>query len=150
MMQSMIFTRISLLLPMQLTIRNWKSVLLRGPNPVLPVRPHEPNDPGSESQTDNHVELVEVLPQGAPVLAQLHAKIGQGKAPRPGTEEGVDVEAAPRHARDARRQSDERADNRQQAGQENSGVTPAQKEAVGPVQFAPAEQDVATVFFDQG
>src|SRR3974390_2393149 len=111
-------------------LSNPASLRLADTHPVLPVRPQEPHYPRNQAHPDDGVELVEVLSQRAPVLAQLHAEPGQREAPRPRSQEGVDVKLAARHARDARRQGDKGPDHRQQARDKNRCLSPAQKEAV--------------------
>ena len=48
---------------------------------MLPVTPDKPNDPDDNHYSDDRVELVEILAQFAPVLAQLHSR----DKPAPGT-----------------------------------------------------------------
>ena len=47
---------------------------LADPDPVLPVRPYEPDDADCESGSDDDVEFVEILTHRAPVLAEFHPK----------------------------------------------------------------------------
>ena len=57
---------------------------------------------------------------------------------------------AARHAGDSGGQRDKRADHRQQARDEHGHVSPAQKKTVGPIEFATAHQDPASVTLDHG
>src|ERR1035441_4725193 len=127
--------------------RRWlrNPMLLRGAQPILPVRPEEPDDPAQQQNSDDGVELMEVLAERAPVLAEFHAKVGQHETPGPRSEESIDVEFAARHAGDSGGQRDKGADHGQQARNEYGHVSPAQKEAVGPVEFTVAHQDPASV-----
>src|ERR1700674_334744 len=92
---------------------------------------------------------MEVLPKRTPILAKLHAKVCQRKTPGPRSEEGVDVEFAARHAGDSGGQRNERADHWQQARNEHGHIPPPLKKSVGPVQFAAAHQEPASVTLDQ-
>src|SRR3546814_9139560 len=47
-----------------------------------------------------------------PFVAERHAAPGGPEAPRPSTDEGIEVEFAQRHPRDSRREGDERSDHR--------------------------------------
>src|SRR5690348_15651595 len=92
---------------------------------------------------------MEVFTERAPVLAEFHAGIGEEETPRPGPEEGVEVEFAPRHASDARRESDERADHGQHAGDENCGISPTMKKTLGGIEFAAPHENPAAIAFNQ-
>jgi hypothetical protein len=50
---------------------------------MLPVTPDKPNDPDHNHNSDNGVELMKILPEFSPDLAQLHSQIGQPQAPWP-------------------------------------------------------------------
>src|SRR5882762_286162 len=52
-------------------------LLFLRPQPILPVRPEEPPDPAEQQDSNDRVELMEVLPKRAPVLAKLHAEVGE-------------------------------------------------------------------------
>src|SRR5208282_5069485 len=123
--------------------RRWlrSPMLLRGAQAILPVRPEEPDDPAQQHDSDDRVELMEVLAERAPVLAEFHAEVSQRETPGPRPEESIDVEFAARHAGDAGGQRDKGADH--------GHVSPAHKEAVGPVEFTVAHQDPAAVTYDQ-
>src|SRR5580704_9767031 len=54
-----------------------------------------------------------------------------------------------RHASNSCGQSDEGADYRQQPGYEDGEISPAGEKSIGPIQFAPAHQNPAAVFFYQ-
>src|SRR5882762_994404 len=117
---------------------------------VLPVRPDEPNQADGERNADYQVELVEVFAQAAPVLAKLHAEIGQCETPGPRSQEGVDMKLAPGHAGDAGGESDKGADHGKQAANQDRSLSPTLEEAVCPVDFAAAHQDPSSVLFYQG
>src|SRR5215471_1756901 len=104
---------------------------------ILPMTPHKPDHTDEDDHSNDRIELVEVLAQLSPVLAEFHAEPSESQAPRPGAKKGVDVEAAAGHARDAGRQRDKRPDDREQTGDEYRELSPAREEAVGPVEFAP-------------
>src|SRR5207253_1477395 len=57
--------------------------LFRGPQTILPVRPHKPRDPRQQQQPDHRIELVEVFAQAPPIFSQLHAEVRQCETPRP-------------------------------------------------------------------
>src|SRR5215472_7149750 len=88
----------------------WADAGSLAPEPVLPMAPDKPDDSENDDRSNHGVEFVEVLAQFAPVLTQLHPEPRQTEAPRPGTEEGVDVEAPSGHAGDTCGQRDEGAD----------------------------------------
>lgn len=50
---------------------------------MLPVTPDKPNDSDDDHNSDDRVELVKILPEFAPVLAQFHSQPGQPEAPWP-------------------------------------------------------------------
>ena len=113
------------------------------------MRPEEPDDPGQQKRSDHGVEFVEVLAERAPVLAQFHAEVGERKTPGPRSEKSINMEFAALHAGDSGGQRDKCSDHGQQARDEHGHVSPAQKEAVGPVEFAAAHQNPASVSLDQ-
>src|ERR1035437_1340903 len=125
------------------------NLFFRWTQPVLPVRPEEPRDPGQQKGADHGVEFVEVLAQRAPVLAELHAEVGQRETPRPRSQESVDMEFAARHARDSGGQRDKGADHRQKARDKHGHVSPALKETIGPVELTTAHRDPASVALAQ-
>src|ERR1700759_2210859 len=60
---------------------------------MFPVRPHEPDNGGQQHHLYPHVEAMKDLFETRirfPRAAQPHTYVCQGKAPRPGAEEGVD------------------------------------------------------------
>src|SRR5579863_816992 len=119
---------------------------------MLHVRPNEIGCGEQDHAEDERVEAME--PQlearvGFPALAELLADVGQREAPRPGAEEGVEVELQPGHARDAGGQRDEGANYRQQAGDEDGNGAAVREEAIGDVELAAAEKDVAAVALHQ-
>ena len=68
----------------------------------------EPEDAGDENEFDAEVEAVEdgfEAGVGVPAVAELHADVGEGEAPGPGADEGVEVEAKLVHLRDRRREA---------------------------------------------
>src|SRR6202158_1565825 len=115
-------------------------LLLLRSQPVLPVRPEEPCDPAQQQNSDDRVELMEVLAERAPVLAKLHAQVSQRETPGPRSEESIDVEFSARHAGDSGGQRNERADHRQQARNKHGHISPALKKSVSPIQFTPPPQ----------
>src|SRR5579872_4318413 len=123
--------------------------LSRSTDSVLPVRPGEPDYRAHQDHADHRVELVEVFAQSAPVFTELHAQPGQHKAPRPGSKKGIEMEASAGHACDSCGQGDEGAYHRQQSPDEDGEITPAGEKTISPIQFAPAHQDPAAVFFYQ-
>src|ERR1039458_2568080 len=131
--------------------RRWlrNPMLLRGAYAILPVRPEEPDNPAQQQDSYDRVELMEVLCERRRGLAELHAEVSQHETPGPRSEESIDVEFAARHAGDSGGQRDKGADHGQQARNEYGHVSPAQKEAVGPVEFTVAHQDPASVTHDQ-
>jgi len=60
-----------------------KQGLVGGVNTILPVRPHKPDQPSQQRNSDDGIKLVEVLSKREPVLAQFHAEPRQSQAPRP-------------------------------------------------------------------
>src|ERR1039458_5903134 len=93
--------------------RRWlrNPMLLRGAYAILPVRPEEPDNPAQQQDSYDRVELMEVLAERAPVLAELHAEVSQHETPGPRSEESIDVEFAARHAGDSGGQRDKGADH---------------------------------------
>src|ERR1017187_1328372 len=124
-------------------------MLLRGAQAILPVRPEEPDNRAQQQDHYHPGELMEVLAQRTPVLAEFHAEVSQHETPGPRPEESIDVEFAARHACDSGGQRDKGADHGQQARNEYGHVSPPHKEAVGPVEFTVAHQDPASVTLDQ-
>src|ERR1700719_3057288 len=59
------------------------------------------------------------------------------------------MKACAGHAGNSGGQSDEGADNGEHSGNDDCEITPADEEAVGPVQFAATHQDPAAIFFHQ-
>src|ERR1017187_1190472 len=59
--------------------RRWlrNPMLLRGAQPILPVRPEEPDNPAQQQDSYDRVELMEVLAERAPVLAEFHAEVSR-------------------------------------------------------------------------
>src|SRR5215469_2523961 len=116
------------------------------------VRPDEVGHPEQDDQQDQRIEAMEPHLQariGLPLLAQLHADISQGKAPRPRADESVDVELQAIHTRDAGGKRDEGANHREQTCDEYRDCSAAFEEAVGDGELAMAEEDVAAVALDQ-
>src|SRR5438445_8666106 len=126
-----------------------RACLLLRPHPILPVRPHEPDNPNCQQRADDGIKLVEVLAQTAPVPAQHHAEPGDRKAPKPRPDESVKMNSPAWHAGDSRWQCDEGPNHWQQPRDEHRQVPPTQKEPVGPIEFAAAEQNPAAIFFDE-
>src|SRR5450755_3741562 len=116
---------------------------------VLPMRPREPNNADNKYDENYGIEFMEILAELAPVLAQLHTEVCQGKAPGPRSQKSVDMKSNPRHARDACRQCNESSNHRQQSSDEYCQVSPAGEETIRPIEFAVAEKNPATVFFYQ-
>src|ERR1019366_4206749 len=125
-------------------------MLLRGAQPILPVRPEEPDDPAQQQDSDDRVELMEVLAERAPVLAEFHAEVSQHETPGPRSEESIDVEFAARHAGDSGGQRDKGADHGQQARNEYGHPPQAKKEGVAPLDSTGPHQDPASVPHDRG
>src|SRR5277367_6108238 len=86
---------------------------------------------------------------GFPCLTELHSGVGKNKARGPRAEKGVDVEAKLVHAGDTGRQSDEGADDRQQATKEDCDRSVSSKEVIGTVEVAAVQQHEAAVFCDE-
>src|ERR1700730_7061008 len=76
-------------------------ILPLGAQPILPVRPEEPPDPAQQQNSDDRVELMEVLAERARVLAKLHPEVGQRKTPGPRSKKSIDVEFTTGHAGDS-------------------------------------------------
>jgi 1-acyl-sn-glycerol-3-phosphate acyltransferase len=118
---------------------------------VLPVCPDEPDERDDDDGFDADLEAVEdFLEAGVriPLHAELHADVGQGKAPRPGADKGVDMEAQLVHLRNARRERDEGADDGQHAAEQHGERAEPGKEAVSEIDVVAVEQDVAAVALD--
>jgi len=56
------------------SLRSEGLVADRGLDPVLPMGPDEPNETNDQNNKDHGVKFVEVLPQLAPVLTELHSQ----------------------------------------------------------------------------
>src|SRR3954471_13840957 len=109
----------------------WKSFRLgssgrrgicRGPAraPALPpAAHHEQHDADDDHRDDRVVDVVQVVLPLLPVRADLLADEREREHPGDAPREGEEREAPERHPRDARRQRDERAHHRQQAGEED-------------------------------
>src|SRR5581483_955444 len=113
-----------------------------------PMAPDKPDECGHDHDPDHGIELVEILSQFTPVLSQLHPKPGQSQAPGPRSQECVEMKSSAGHACDPGRQGDKGADHRKQTSHEDGQVSPAGKEAVGPVELAPPHQNPTAVTFD--
>ena len=80
------------------------------------------DDRSQQSDFDPEMKAVKCLLEarvGVPLLAQLHAGIGEDEAPRPRTDEGIDVKAELRHLGDACREGDEGTHYGQQTPEQN-------------------------------
>ena len=110
--------------------------------------PDKVGDSGEQNREDDAVEAVEPLLEAGvfvPLFAEAHADVSEGKAPWPGTDEGVNVEAQARHAGDSGGQSDKRANDGQKACEEDREGAPAGEEAVGEIEVVVGYKDVATI-----
>src|SRR5690242_12628167 len=112
-----------------------------------------PDDEKEDRGDDHRVKAMEKIAQrrvAVPAGAELLPDIGKGEAPRPGADEGVELEFQLRHAGDAGGQGDEGPHHRQEAAHEDRDAAEAREEAVDQFEVAPADQDVAAPFLDQG
>ncbi len=117
------------------------------------MRPDEPDDAGDENQLHSQVKAVEELLEariGVPLAAEFHADVGEGVAPGPGADEGVDVEADLVHLRDTGGKGDEGANDGEHAADEHGDGTEAGEEVIDQVEVAPAEEEIAAVALDHG
>ncbi len=120
---------------------------------VLPVGDDEPEEAGDDDEFDAEVEAVEdgfETRVGVPLVAELHADVGQRVAPGPGAEEGVDVEADLVHLGDASGKGDEGTDDGQHAADQYSDGTVACEEVIYTIEVPLAEEHVAAVALDHG
>src|SRR3954454_23212832 len=111
--------------------------ICRGPAraPALPpAAHHEQHDADDDHGDDRVVDVVQVVLPLLPVRADLLADEREREHPGDAPREGEEREAPERHARHAGRQRDERADDRQQAGEEDRRVAVAGEPAVGPLE----------------
>src|SRR5260221_4823305 len=113
------------------------------------MRPHEPYDPRHQYDQNHGVEFVKILSQAAPVLAQFHSHVRQGKTPRPRSKERVKVKASAGHARNASGQRNKSSHHWQQTPEKYRQVSPAPKEPVGSVEFTLAHQNPTAVALHQ-
>src|SRR5512146_2108975 len=98
-----------------------------------PMAPNIPDDRQGEDRDDQHVEAVENLAQGRiglPTPAELRADIGEREAPRPGAEEGIDLEFELRHAGDAGRKRNKGAHHGEEPADEHGDAAETVEEAV--------------------
>src|SRR4051812_47756557 len=105
----------------------------RGPAraPALaPTAHHEQHDADDDHRDDRVVDVVQVVLPLLPVRADLLADEREREHPGDAPREGEEREAPERHPRHAGRQRDERADDRQQAGEEDGRVAVANEPAV--------------------
>ncbi len=126
---------------------------LVGADAVAPVGPDEPDDGGDDEDFDAEVEAVEggfEAGVGVPGLAELHADPGEDKAPGPGSEEGIEMEAELRHAGDAGGQGDEGADDGQEASEEDGDAAVLAEEVLGAGEVVGIEEDEAAPAGDEG
>src|SRR6266478_4781695 len=126
-----------------------RKLLLSSRSAIPPVRPDEPTHRGHDQHSDHGVELMKIFAEGAPVLTELHPCPGKNETPGPRSEKRVGVKLSARHPGNAGGQRDKRAHHRQQPGDEHRRVTPARKEAIGPIEFATPHQYPPAVALDQ-
>ena len=113
----------------------------------------EPEEGGDDDGFDAEVEAVEdLLEAGVGVQggAEVHADVGEGVAPGPGADEGVEVEAQLVHLGDAGGEGDEGADDGEHAADEDGDGAEAEEEVVDEVEVAAGEEEVAAVALDHG
>src|ERR1700723_2114916 len=87
---------------------------------------------------------------GLPGCAELHADVGEGVAPGPGADEGVDVEAELVHLRDTGGEGDECADDRQHATYKHSDGAEAGEEMIDTGEGVPAGGGKIAIAFAHG
>lgn len=119
---------------------------------AVEMRPHKPDDRRYQGKLNDQVKTMKRLFKarvGVPLFAELHAGIGQAKAPRPRSNKGVDVKAELRHARDAGGKRDEGADYRQEAPQKNGDGAVLLKEARHAIEVVVTHQDPSAIALDE-
>ncbi len=124
-----------------------------GADAVLPVGGDEPEDGGDEDEFDAEVEAVEDLLEawvGVPAVTELHADVGEGKAPGPGAEKGIEVEAELGHAGDAGGEGDKGADDGEEASGNDGQAAVFLEEVLGAVEVVAAEEEEAAEALDGG
>ena len=114
------------------------------------------DEPEDESYEDDFYAQMETVEDGLeawvgfPFVAELHADVGEGVAPRPGADKGVSVEAELGHFGDAGWEGDEGADDGEEACDENGEAAELLEVVFGEVEIVFAEEDVASEALDGG
>jgi len=122
-----------------------------GAHAVFPVSPDEPDDGGDQDELYSQVEAVEDLLEswiGVPLVPELHADVGEGKAPGPGADEGVKVKAELGHAGDASREGDKGPNDGKQATDDYGSAAVLRKEVFGAIEVVTAEEEEAAEALD--
>ncbi len=131
----------------------WRVLRGFGADAVFPVGGDEPDDEGEEDEFYAEVEAVEDFLEagvGVPTVAELHADVGEGEAPGPGAEKGVEVEAALGHAGDAGGKGDKGSDDGEETAEGDGAAAVLLKELLGAVEVVAAEEEEAAEALDGG
>ena len=124
-----------------------KRTLPAGAHPILPVAP--------ENQIAAAIMITPIttsnswkyFPSSRQFLSEFHTEPPQSQAPRPRSEEGVEVESPTRHPRNPAGSAMNVADHRNRSSDEDCQRSPARE--AGPVKFTAAHQNPASVAFHQ-
>src|SRR3990172_13037632 len=117
--------------------------------PVLEVPADVPDDTGRDRGPDQQIEFVEIFPQDRPPLPHHHSDVGKAQAPGKGPRERVGDEPFHLHPRDPGGESDEGADDRQEAREEDGGLAVPLEPAVRHVQGVPGHEDILPPLLDE-
>src|SRR4051794_15083214 len=119
----------------------------RAPALAAPAH-HEQHDADDDHRDDRVVDVVQVVLPRLPVRADLLADEREREHPGDAAGEGEEREAPERHPRDAGRQRDERADDRQQAREEDGRVAVTGEPAVGGREVRGPDPDLGAVLLE--
>ena len=113
----------------------------------------EPEEASDDDKFHAEVEAVEdgfEAGVGIPLVAQLHADVGQRIAPRPGADKRVDMKANLVHFGNACGKGDESTNDGEHATDQHGDGTVACEEMIDTIEIALAEEQVAAVALDHG
>src|SRR5262245_17570181 len=108
-----------------------------------------PDQQREDTDSDERLDVAEVVVERLPARAERPARARDPEAPRDRAQHRVEREVAERHAREPRRDRDERAHDGGHAAEEDGPVAPAVEPALGAVEVLRPEMEPASVSLDE-